>query len=47
MPTVKQLDLLRSLGCRTKPQTKAEAYRLINETLNTKGYNERPAYSHR
>lgn len=46
MPTVKQLALLRSLGCARTPQTKAEAYRLIEETFNKKGSYERntPTY---
>jgi hypothetical protein len=41
LPTVKQLELLRTLGCRTEPQTKAEASRLIDETINKKGSYER------
>ena len=45
MPTVKQLALLRSLGCAHTPKTKAEASRLIDETLK-KGTHERltPTY---
>lgn len=37
MPTFKQLALLKRLGCSRTPQTKAEAYRLIEETFTQKG----------
>jgi hypothetical protein len=47
LPTHRQIETLRKLGVSRTPQTKAEAYRLIEETFNKKGYYERPAYSHR
>ena len=37
LPTFKQLALLKRLGCSRTPQTKAEAYRLIEETFTQKG----------
>jgi hypothetical protein len=48
LPTHRQIETLRKLGVFRTPQTKAEAYRLIEEAFNKKGSSyERPAYSHR